>query len=45
ATLTNALPQGLGTGSLYSNNFNCPLQVKHGFLYYDPTVSWEVNLI
>jgi o-succinylbenzoate synthase len=45
ATLPNSLPQGLGTGALYTNNFDCPLQVKDGFLFYNPTASWEVNLI
>jgi o-succinylbenzoate synthase len=45
ATLHNSLPQGLGTGALYTNNFDCPLQVKDGFLFYNPTASWEVNLI
>jgi L-alanine-DL-glutamate epimerase-like enolase superfamily enzyme len=45
ATLNNPLPQGLGTGALYTNNFDCPLQVKDGFLSYNPIVNWEVNLI
>jgi len=45
ATLNNPLPQGLGTGGLYTNNFDCPLQVKDGFLSYNPIVNWEVNLI
>jgi o-succinylbenzoate synthase len=45
ATLHNSLPQGLGTGGLYTNNFDCPLQVKDGFLSYNPIVNWEVNLI
>jgi L-alanine-DL-glutamate epimerase-like enolase superfamily enzyme len=45
ATLSNPLPQGLGTGGLYTNNFDCPLQVKDGFLSYNPIVNWEVNLI
>jgi O-succinylbenzoate synthase len=45
ATLSNPLPQGLGTGGLYTNNFDCPLQVANGFLSYNPIVNWEVNLI
>ena len=44
ATLNNALPQGLGTGALYTNNFDCPLQVNQGFLSYNTTVDWQVNL-
>lgn len=44
ATLNNPLPQGLGTGALYTNNFDCPLQVNQGFLTYNPVVDWKVNL-
>jgi o-succinylbenzoate synthase len=34
------LPQGLGTGSLYHNNWQSPLEVSAGYLRYDPTKSW-----
>lgn len=34
ATLNNSLPQGLGTGQLYSNNTDSPLFIKKGFMYY-----------
>lgn len=30
------MPQGLGTGQLYSNNFQSPLQLRGDRLYYDP---------
>ncbi len=30
----NLMPQGLGTGGLYTNNFDCPLEVKNGELWY-----------
>ena len=30
ATLNNTLPQGLGTGSLFTNNIESPLEVKTG---------------
>jgi o-succinylbenzoate synthase len=33
-TLQNPLPQGLGTGGLYTNNFDCPLEIKKGYLHY-----------
>ena len=33
-TLKNPLPQGLGTGSLYTNNFPSPLEVKNGGLWW-----------
>lgn len=45
ATLGNKMPQGLGTGSLFTNNFQSPLAVAQGGLYYDRTKNWENNLI
>jgi o-succinylbenzoate synthase len=33
-TLNNSLPQGLGTGQLYTNNVKSPLQIERGSLYY-----------
>lgn len=33
-TLKNSLPQGLGTGSLYTNNFPSSLEVKNGGLWW-----------
>ncbi|MDT0688500.1 o-succinylbenzoate synthase [Salegentibacter sp. F188] len=38
------MPQGLGTGSLYTNNFESPLEVKGGKIHYNPAKSWEFNL-
>ncbi len=43
-TLENELPQGLGTGSLYSNNFESPLEVKNGMLQYNNSKIWNFNL-
>ena len=40
----NLMPQGLGTGSLYSNNFDCPLTVFEGQLWYDKNKEWKINL-
>jgi O-succinylbenzoate synthase len=40
----NSMPQGLGTGGLYTNNFDCPLEVKNGQLSYDPNLDWKVEL-
>jgi o-succinylbenzoate synthase len=34
------LAQGLGTGSLFKNNFSCPLTAGGGFLSYDPKITW-----
>ena len=41
----NARPQGLGTGGLYTNNFDCPLEVSNGFLSYNTGLNWHCNLI
>ncbi|MEZ4803027.1 MAG: o-succinylbenzoate synthase [Gelidibacter sp.] len=43
-TLHNHLFQGLGTGGLFSNNFDSPLKVKNGTLHYDSSVNWNFNL-
>jgi len=45
ATLGNPLPQGLGTGSLFTNNFDSPLTVANGGIYYDQAKKWQDNLI
>ncbi|GAB3988546.1 o-succinylbenzoate synthase [Spirosoma daeguense] len=37
-----ALPQGLGTGQLYTNNFQSPLVVDRGQLYYLQTHAWNL---
>lgn len=42
--LNNKMPQGLGTGSLFSNNFESPLVVKNGHLQYNNTNNWKFNL-
>jgi o-succinylbenzoate synthase len=42
-TLNNKMPQGLGTGSLFTNNFVSPLQVKKGTLRYEPKQKWNLN--
>ncbi len=44
-SLANKLPQGLGTGSLFSNNFESPLEVKDGYLHYMNTKKWNFNLM
>ncbi|MCF7560075.1 o-succinylbenzoate synthase [Sabulilitoribacter multivorans] len=43
-TKRSSLPQGLGTGSLFTNNFESPLQVKNGTLQYDKSKAWEFKL-
>ncbi len=44
-TLNNKMPQGLGTGGLFTNNFKSPLEVFNGGLYYRQTNNWKNNLI
>jgi len=41
--LNTTMPQGLGTGSLYTNNFDCPLLVENGQLWYKPELDWKVD--
>lgn len=41
ATLDNPMPQGLGTGQLYTNNLTTPLVVEKGGLYYKNNKKWE----
>jgi len=43
-TLNNPMPQGLGTGSLYTNNVNSPLEVKNGQLHYNNDLNWNFNI-
>ncbi|MBJ6369178.1 o-succinylbenzoate synthase [Snuella sedimenti] len=43
-TKQSKLPQGLGTGGLFTNNFESPLQVKNGTLRYDNLKKWNFNL-
>lgn len=43
-TLNSQMPQGLGTGGLYTNNFDSPLQVQQGTLKYEPRLNWEFNI-
>ncbi len=40
----NMMPQGLGTGSLYTNNFDCPLHVSQGQLWYRNELDWKFDL-
>ncbi|WP_298485680.1 o-succinylbenzoate synthase [uncultured Maribacter sp.] len=44
-TLSNKMPQGLGTGALFTNNFTSPLYVENGKLFHSKFVGWQNNLI
>lgn len=43
--LENTMPQGLGTGGLFTNNFECTLVVEKGYIYIDKNKNWKSNLI
>jgi o-succinylbenzoate synthase len=47
AQWTSHLPyqghQGLGTGQLYTNNINSPLEVKKGYLQYNHENNWDLE--
>jgi o-succinylbenzoate synthase len=45
STTKISMPQGLGTGQLYTNNFPSPLEVKSGQIYYRQDVSWDLSLL
>jgi O-succinylbenzoate synthase len=40
-----SMPQGLGTGGLYTNNFDSPLQVLKGNLQYSTDELWDIQNI
>lgn len=42
-TLQNPMPQGLGTGGLYTNNFNCPLEIEKGHIQYNTSKNWDIS--
>ncbi len=44
-TLQSNMPQGLGTGSLYTNNLESPLVVDNGTLIYNSYESWKVTYL
>jgi o-succinylbenzoate synthase len=41
ATLQNPLPQGLGTGQLYTNNIESPLEIQKGKLFFQAGKEWD----
>ena len=44
-TLGNDMPQGLGTGDLFTNNVESPLHVEKDTLVYDNTEAWNLSEI
>ncbi|MDH3698827.1 MAG: o-succinylbenzoate synthase [Flavobacteriaceae bacterium] len=45
ADLGITMPQGLGTGGLFTNNFTSPLHVEGSYLRYDPDMSWDIQTL
>lgn len=39
------MPQGLGTGALYNNNIDCPLEVSNGQLWYNKAKNWDSGFL
>ncbi len=44
-TKSSKLPQGLGTGSLYSNNISSPLEIEKGSIYYNANKHWDIKIL
>ncbi len=44
-TLGPQLPQGLGTGGLFTNNIDAPLEIKGGQLHCNDISQWNTNSI
>ena len=44
-TKNSKLPQGLGTGGLYTNNIESPLEVSKGALHYNKNESWNLAFL
>jgi o-succinylbenzoate synthase len=42
-TLHTNLPQGLGTGGLFTNNITAPLELKKGALFYNNNTKWDLS--
>ena len=38
------MPQGLGTGGLFTNNIDSPLEVHSGYLHYNPQKQWNLHI-
>lgn len=45
ASLPVSMPQGLGTGMLFTNNIESPLSIKGQELWYDASSSWNFSEI
>ncbi|NOY37086.1 MAG: o-succinylbenzoate synthase [Chlorobi bacterium] len=44
-SLNPAVPQGLGTGRLFTHNFPSPLAIRNGRLFYLPEKKWNLDTL
>lgn len=44
-TLESDLPQGLGTGGLFSNNIPSPLEIRNAQLWFNPEKDWGFSIL
>ncbi len=44
-TKNSKLPQGLGTGSLFSNNISSPLEIVKGSIIYSQNRNWDLSIL
>lgn len=44
STKETCMPQGLGTGKLFTNNIDAPLDIQKGALVNDPNMSWDTSI-
>jgi o-succinylbenzoate synthase len=45
STLPVSIPQGLGTGQLYTNNIPSPLEIRDGYLHYASGSLWDMTSV
>jgi o-succinylbenzoate synthase len=43
--MQNPLPQGLGTGQLYTNNIDSPLEIRNGQLLHNPAKKFTLKVL
>ncbi len=44
-SMDTSMPQGLGTGGLYSNNISSPLYIRDAAIWMDPEGAWDLSLL
>ena len=45
ASKNPTIAQGLGTGGLYVNNFDSPLEIRQGAIYYNAAKNWNIPFL